>query len=68
MSIACLSINDEFSALARVIIGLGAPYQRDKQQVAREMEEFPFVPDTDRRAEVLALGWEIAQDGMEIVL
>jgi N-dimethylarginine dimethylaminohydrolase len=50
-----LRIDDEHGRLRQVIIGLGAPYQRDKQQVAREMKEFPLVPETDRRAEVLAL-------------
>ena len=52
---AAVSVNDEFSRLERVIIGLGAPYQRDKEQVAREMAEFPLIPNTDRKAEVLAL-------------
>ena len=50
-----LAINDEFSTLQRVMIGLGAPYQTDKEQVANEMQEFPFIPNTDRKAEVLAL-------------
>ena len=50
-----LSIGNEFGALKSVVIGLGSPYQRDKQQVAAEMREFPLVPDTERRAEVLAL-------------
>lgn len=49
------SIQDEFSSLQRVIIGLGSPYQQDKAQVSAEMVEFPFVPDTARKAEVLAL-------------
>lgn len=48
-------IHNEFSALKKVIIGLGSPYQRDKDQVASEMQEFPFVPDTARREQVLAL-------------
>lgn len=48
-------IEDEFSPLRRVVIGLGSPYQRDKSQVAAEMAQFPLVPDTARRAEVLAL-------------
>ena len=48
-------IQDEFSKLKKVIIGLGSPYQRDKAQVSAEMQEFPFVPDTARKAEVLAL-------------
>ncbi|MGB1257873.1 MAG: dimethylarginine dimethylaminohydrolase family protein [Thiolinea sp.] len=50
-----LAIDDEFSPLSSVIIGLGAPYQPDKEQVAGEMQEFPFIPDTERKAEVLAL-------------
>jgi N-dimethylarginine dimethylaminohydrolase len=53
--ISSLSVNDEFSRLRQVIIGQGTPYQRDKIQVAAEMVEFPFVPDTDRRETVLAL-------------
>jgi N-dimethylarginine dimethylaminohydrolase len=52
---AAISIDDEFSKLQRVIIGLGVPYQTDKDQVASEMSEFPFVPNTDRKQEVLAL-------------
>ena len=50
-----LSIEDEFSTLRRVIIGLGSPYQTNKEQIASEMSEFPFVPNTDRKPEVLAL-------------
>lgn len=50
-----ISVTDEFSTLKRVIIGLGSPYQRNKAQVAAEMQEFPLVPDTARKAEVLAL-------------
>ncbi len=50
-----LSISDEFSTLAKVIIGLGSPYQRDKAKAATELGEFPFVPKTERTAEVLAL-------------
>ena len=50
-----ISIENEFSTLRRVIIGLGSPYQTDKEQVASEMAEFPFVPNTDRKPEVLAL-------------
>ena len=50
-----LSIEDEYSTLQQVIIGLGVPYQRDKNRVAAELQEFPLVPDTARRAEVLAL-------------
>ena len=50
-----LSIHDEFSNLKRVIIGLGAPYLRDKDKVSAEITEFPFIPDTARKAEVLAL-------------
>ncbi len=54
-TISSLSVNDEFSRLQQVIIGQGSPYQRDKEQVAAEMSEFPLVPDTDRREAVLAL-------------
>ena len=50
-----ISIHDEFSSLQRVIIGLGAPYLRDKDKVSAEITEFPFIPDTARKAEVLAL-------------
>jgi len=50
-----ISIQDEFSPLTRVIIGLGSPYQRDKRQVAAEMQQFPLVPETARKEEVLAL-------------
>jgi N-dimethylarginine dimethylaminohydrolase len=50
-----ISVQDEFSPLKRVIIGLGSPYQRNKEQVASEMQEYPFVPDTDRKHQVLAL-------------
>ena len=50
-----ISINDEFSILKRVIIGCGSPYQSDKTLVAAEMAEFPFIPNTDRKQEVLAL-------------
>lgn len=52
---ARISIDDEFSKLQRVIIGLGAPYQTNKSLVAGEMSEFPFVPNTDRKQEVLTL-------------
>ena len=52
-----LSIHDEYSKLRQVIIGLGAPYQRDRDRVAAEMAEFPLVPDTDRRGDVLALAY-----------
>ena len=47
--IPSLSVDNEFSRLRQVIIGQGSPYQQDKTQVAAEMSEFPFVPDTDRR-------------------
>lgn len=50
-----ISIQDEFSRLQRVIIGLGAPYLRDKAKVSAEITEFPFIPDTARKTEVLAL-------------
>ena len=52
-----ISITDEFSALKTAIIGLASPYQRDKARVAAEMNEFPFVPDTARKAEVIALAY-----------
>ena len=54
-NLSSIGVHDEFSTLATVIIGLGSPYQRDKQQAAIEMEEFPFVPDTARREQVLAM-------------
>ena len=50
-----VSVNNEFSRLEQVIIGLGSPYLRDKEQVAREMAEFPLLPNTARKQEVLAL-------------
>jgi len=50
-----IAIQNEFSPLKKVIIGLGAPYQQNKEQVANEMLEFPLVPNTARREEVLAL-------------
>ena len=50
-----LQIQNEFAPLRSIIVGLGAPYQRDKARVAAEMAEFPLVPDTDRRSAVLAL-------------
>ena len=50
-----ISIANEFSPLNSVIIGLGVPYQRDKEQARAEMQEFPLLPETDRKAEVSAL-------------
>ena len=50
-----ITIHDEFSTLRKVIIGLGSPYQRDKAKVAREIQEFPLIPNTDRKQEVLDL-------------
>ena len=50
-----IAVNNEFSTLRKVILGLGTPYQRDKSQVADEMNDFPFVPDTDKRDQVLSL-------------
>jgi N-dimethylarginine dimethylaminohydrolase len=50
-----IRVEDEFSRLRRVIVGLGAPYQRDKQRTAIEMRDFPMLPETDRKAEVIAL-------------
>ena len=55
MSVTSLSISNEFSKLEQVIIGQGSPYLQDKAQVAAEMSEFPFIPQTDRKDEVLAL-------------
>ncbi|NND00147.1 MAG: hypothetical protein HKN70_10265, partial [Gammaproteobacteria bacterium] len=52
---AAINVRDEFSQLKKAIVGLASPFQRDKAQVANEMHEFPFVPDTDRKEEVLAL-------------
>jgi N-dimethylarginine dimethylaminohydrolase len=52
-----ISIQDEFSSLQRIIIGLGAPYLRDKDKVSAEIAEFPFIPDTARKTEVLALAY-----------
>ena len=53
--IRAIAVNNEFSALKSVIIGLGSPYQRNKAQVANEIREFPLVPDTDRKQQVLDL-------------
>lgn len=50
-----ISVHDEFSTLTRIVIGLGTPYQQNKEQVANEMAEFPLVPNTARMEEVLAL-------------
>lgn len=50
-----LSITSEASILKRVIIGLGAPYQRDKEKAAAAMQQFPLLPNTARTDEVLAL-------------
>ena len=50
-----LRIHDETAPLRQVIIGLGAPYQRDKKRIGAEMQEFPLVPETDRKDAVLAL-------------
>lgn len=50
-----ISVQNEHSTLKKVIIGRASPYQRHKNQVAAEMKEFPFIPNTDRKAEVLAL-------------
>ena len=49
------SVNSEFAALKLVIIGIGAPYQPDKTLAGSNLAEYPFIPDTDRKAEVLAL-------------
>jgi len=50
-----LSVHNEFSTLKKAIIGLGSPYQRDKEKVTREMQEYPFLPDTAWAEQVLAL-------------
>lgn len=50
-----LNIHDEHAPLEKVIVGLGTPYQRDKEKVAAEMAEFPFLPNTSMREEILAL-------------
>ena len=52
-----LLINDEFSTLKKVIIGLGAPYQRDKERVSHEMSQFPMVPNTAWKEQVLSLSY-----------
>ncbi|MEM7335579.1 MAG: arginine deiminase family protein, partial [Chloroflexota bacterium] len=52
-----LSINDEYSPLKKIVIGLGTPYQRDKTRVAQEMADFPMVPDTAWKEQVLALAY-----------
>jgi N-dimethylarginine dimethylaminohydrolase len=57
-----ISIQNEFSNLQRVIVGLGAPYLRDKGKVSAEIMEFPFIPDTARKAEVLALTYPTEAD------
>ncbi len=50
-----LTIHDEFSPLKTVIIGQGAPYLRDKEKVAAELQEFPLIPNTAWKEQVLAL-------------
>ena len=52
-----LSIHDEFSPLKKVIIGLGSPYQQDKDRAASEMAQFPMVPNTAWKDQVLALSY-----------
>ncbi len=52
-----LSIHDEFTTLKKVVIGLGSPYQRDKERVAAEMSEFPLVPNTAWKEQVLSLSY-----------
>ena len=52
-----ITVENEFSKLKKIIIGLGAPYLRDKEQAAIEIAEFPFVPDTDRKQEVQSLAY-----------
>lgn len=50
-----ISIFDEFSELKKVIVGLGTPYLQNKEQVANEINQFPLIPNTDRKADVLSL-------------
>ena len=50
-----IAVRNEFSQLKKVIIGLGSPYQRNKEQAAIAMAEFPFLPETDRKNEVLSM-------------
>ena len=50
-----VSVDNEFSRLKTVIIGLGSPYQRNKTHVASQMNEFPQVPDTDLKKQVLEM-------------
>ena len=57
MTQSAISIQNEFSTLKRVILGLGSPYQRDREKVAAEMQEFPLVPNTARKKQVLALDY-----------
>jgi N-dimethylarginine dimethylaminohydrolase len=52
-----LCIQDEYSRLQRVIVGLGSPYQRDRERMLAELADFPFVPETARKAEVLDLAY-----------
>ena len=54
-----LAIKDEFAPLTRVIIGLGAPYQRNKARVRSEFEDYTQVPDTEHKAAVLALDYPL---------
>ncbi|MBX2869794.1 MAG: hypothetical protein KTR18_14035 [Acidiferrobacterales bacterium] len=52
-----IHISNEFSRLKKIIIGCGSPYQRDKEKVAREMHQFPLIPQTAWREQVLALSY-----------
>ncbi len=56
-----LNVIDEHAILNRVIVGLGAPYQRDKDKVAGEMQEFPFLPNTEWREQILRLEYPTEQ-------
>lgn len=55
LSLSAFSVHNEFSTLSSTIIGLGAPYQHDREQVANEISQFPFIPETDKKKAVLAL-------------
>lgn len=52
-----VSISNEFSELKKVIVGLGEPYLQNKEQVANELNQFPLIPNTDRKADVLLLDY-----------
>ena len=60
-----ISITNEFSKLQQVIIGRGSPYLQDKELVADEIVQFPFIPNTDRKEEVLALNYPTEEQLIE---